>query len=187
MRGKCAACVGAALIWAGAAATAADDDLLARAQAGDASAQFELARRYTTGARGTEEDPVEAARWFRLAAEQGDARAQTNLASLYRTGRGVERDDVEAVNWLVKAAEQRHPRAMYLLAERFAQGKGVPQSPVLAYVWMSRAASLGSPSAQHRQKQLASSMTAKQREAARRLEERQRLISTDGMGRPLPH
>ncbi|MBV56954.1 MAG: hypothetical protein CMQ12_10330 [Gammaproteobacteria bacterium] len=45
------------------------------AEQGDADAQFNLGIMYTNG-RGAPENDVEAVRWFRLAAEQGYARAQ---------------------------------------------------------------------------------------------------------------
>ena len=40
-----------------------------------------------------------AATWYRKAAEQGYARAQTNLGSLYKDGLGVEPDNEQAVYW----------------------------------------------------------------------------------------
>ncbi len=48
-----------------------------------------------------------AAIWYRRAAEQGWARAQTNLARLYENGLGVERDLVEAVYWYRLASDAR--------------------------------------------------------------------------------
>ncbi len=48
---------------------------------------------------GVTRDYVEALKWYRLAAEQGAALAQNNLALMYATGRGVTRDDVEAWAW----------------------------------------------------------------------------------------
>ena len=46
--------------------------------------------------RGVTRDDGEALRWFRLAAEQGDADAQFNLGVMYENGRGVTRDDGKA-------------------------------------------------------------------------------------------
>ena len=46
--------------------------------------------------------PAEAVRWFRLAAEQGDA--QFNLGVRYANGQGVPQDDVSAHMWLHLAA-----------------------------------------------------------------------------------
>ena len=55
-------------------------ELRARAEAGDAASQFNLGFRYATG-EGVPEDDAEAARWFRLAAEQGHASASTTSGS----------------------------------------------------------------------------------------------------------
>jgi len=49
-------------------------------------------------------DHQEAARWFLLAAAQGDAFGQTSLATSTK-GLGVPRDDKRAVEWFAKAAE----------------------------------------------------------------------------------
>ena len=47
-----------------------------------------------------------AVKWFRLAAKQGDALAQCNLAFCYREGIGVEKSNKIAIRWLEIAAEQ---------------------------------------------------------------------------------
>jgi len=52
------------------------------------SAQYSLGVMYANGL-GVPEDDAEAARWFRLAAEQGNALAQYNLGFIYDSGRGV--------------------------------------------------------------------------------------------------
>ncbi len=56
--------------------------------------------------RGVPQDDVEAARWYRLAAEQGNARAQFNLGSMYEKGEGVPQDYVVAHMWLNLAGAQ---------------------------------------------------------------------------------
>ena len=53
---------------------------------------------YATGL-GVPQDEAEAVRWYRLAAEQGDAEAQFNLGAMYAIGRGVPQDDVTAHMW----------------------------------------------------------------------------------------
>ena len=55
---------------------------------------------------GVPEDDAEAVRWYRLAAEQGYAKAQFNLGLMYDFGEGVPEDDTEAVKWHHLAAEQ---------------------------------------------------------------------------------
>ena len=49
---------------------------------------------------------AEAVKWYRLAAEQGFARAQHNLGLMYANGTGVPQDDVLAYAWLNLAVEQ---------------------------------------------------------------------------------
>jgi TPR repeat protein len=49
---------------------------------------------------------VEAVRWYRLAAEQEHAVAQTALGIMYDTGEGVPQDDVQAHMWFNLAASR---------------------------------------------------------------------------------
>ena len=56
-------------------------------------------------------DEAEAARWYRLAAEQGHAMAQRNLGVCYEIGFGVAKDCVEAYAWLNAAAAGGSPGA----------------------------------------------------------------------------
>ena len=46
--------------------------------------------------QGVLQDYGEAVKWYRLAAEQGCAKAQTNLGSKYRKGEGVPQDNTVA-------------------------------------------------------------------------------------------
>ena len=95
------------------------DALRARAEAGDAEAQFSLGRTYEYGFINVPEDAdvldAEAARWFRLAAEQGHADAQNYLGDRYWTGEGVPQDYAEAVHWYRLAAYQGVAEAQYFL------------------------------------------------------------------------
>ena len=45
------------------------------------------------------QDYAEAVKWYRLAAEQGYADAQTNLGYMYEKGQGVLQDNVMAHMW----------------------------------------------------------------------------------------
>jgi uncharacterized protein len=51
-------------------------------------------------------------RWCRLAADQGDAFAQSNLAALYYRGEGVPQDKVHAYMWFDLAAAQGNQNAV---------------------------------------------------------------------------
>ena len=49
---------------------------------------------------------MEAVKWYKKAAEQGNASSQFKLGSSYANGEGVTKDMKEAVKWWTKAAEQ---------------------------------------------------------------------------------
>ena len=51
----------------------------------------------------------------RKAADQGNAKAQSNLGVMYYIGEGVPKDDTQAVYWYKKAADQGLADAQYNL------------------------------------------------------------------------
>ena len=57
---------------------------------------------YATG-EGVAKDEVEAVKWIRKAADQGDAAAQFALGVMYEDGTGVAKDEVEAYKWWLLA------------------------------------------------------------------------------------
>lgn len=86
------------------------DKLIATAQGGDTSAQFELAQIYGLG-DGVERDPERAREWMIRAAENGHLEAQAGLG-VYFTGEGQAQAQRErGIAWLHKAAERRHALA----------------------------------------------------------------------------
>ena len=97
---------------------------------------------YANG-QGVPQDYKTAVKWWRLAAEQGDAVAQYNLGWMYRKGKGVPQDDKTAMKWYRLAAEQGDADAQYNLGLMYANGKGVPQDNVYAHMWLNIAASSG--------------------------------------------
>lgn len=76
----------------------------------------------------------------RTLAEQGDAKAQFALGTMYRDAQGVDRDYVQALGWWVKAAEQGLVDAQYALGNAYSGGTGIPRDNVLAYMWYDIAA-----------------------------------------------
>jgi uncharacterized protein len=90
---------------------------------------------------GVPRDTAEAAKWYRLAAEQGDVRAQKRLAAIYSFGDGLPEDQAEAVKWYLLAAEQGDAGARHSLGLKYLRGQGVQRDYVLAYMWFSLAAS----------------------------------------------
>jgi len=95
------------------------------------------------------QDYAEAVRWFRKAAEQGHAGAQSNLGVMYKNGQGVKRDHAEAVRWFRKAAEQGQAKAHYNLGVMYANGQGVKQDYAEAVRWLRKAAEQGDAHAQY--------------------------------------
>lgn len=112
--------------------------LLARAEAGDATAQARLGYRYATG-DGAPQNDAEAIRWYRRAAEQGQRTAQFNLGVRYDSGRGIPRDYAEAMRWYRRAAEQGHANARNSIGAMYHDGKGVPRDYAEAMRWYEQA------------------------------------------------
>jgi TPR repeat protein len=90
--------------------------------------------------RGVPQDYAEAVKWFRKAADQGMARAQSDLGFMYADGQGVPQDFAEAVKWFRKAADQRYARGQANLGMMYSNGQGVPHDNVLAHMWLDLAA-----------------------------------------------
>ena len=65
---------------------------------------------FVTG-QGVAKDEVEAVKWYRKAADQGYAHAQSNLGVSYANGLGVAKDEVEAYKWWLLAGAQGHEHA----------------------------------------------------------------------------
>ena len=106
-----------------------------------------LKSEYAKG-EGVPRDYVEAAKWYRKAAEQGIATAQFALGEMYHKNEGVPRDYVEAAKWYRKAAEQGNDKAQSNLGEMYHKGEGVPQDYVEAAKWYRKAAEQGNDKAQ---------------------------------------
>jgi uncharacterized protein len=58
------------------------------------------------------QDYTEAVKWYRLAANQGVATAQSNLGLLYAQGRGVPQDYITVHMWLNLSAAQGYDTAI---------------------------------------------------------------------------
>jgi TPR repeat protein len=94
------------------------------------------------------EDPTEAARWYRKAAEQGVAIAQYTLGIAFEIGRGVGKDKNEAFRWYRKAAEQELPAAQYSLGWAYIRGDLGAVDDLQGVYWHRKAANQGHRHAQ---------------------------------------
>ncbi len=122
------------------------DDCLIKAKQGDARAQYNLGWIY----RGNKdipndvtEDYKESVKWYRKAAEQGHASAQTWLGVMYSLGWGVNQDYKEAINWYRKAADQNETLAQLRLGSLYFNGWGVPKDVNEAEKWFRKTVANG--------------------------------------------
>ena len=109
------------------------DKTRAEAETGDADAQYWLGWTYRFGQ--VERNDVEAARWYRAAAEQGHAHAQFTLSAMHVAGEGVPKDVSEAVRWYRLAAEQSEASPWMQLAIMYAIGYEVEPDHTEAARW----------------------------------------------------
>jgi TPR repeat protein len=120
----------------------------AKADGGNAEAQFSLGFRFANG-EGTAVDFTKAAHWYLKAADQNHALAQFNLGVMFAGGQGVERDDAAAMMWTQKAAQQGDAGAQHSLGLtlRRASFNGLSadaaESNIEAYKWFRLAAAQG--------------------------------------------
>jgi uncharacterized protein len=108
-----------------------------------ADLQFYLGRAYDRGDGVPKQDFAQAATWWRKAAEQGHAPAQSTLGYLYFSGKGVPQDDVEAATWWRKAADQGHAEAQFSLGMGYSLGRGVMQDHAQGASWYRKSAEQG--------------------------------------------
>ena len=112
--------------------------------------------------RGVTQDEAEAARLYKLAAEQGHVDAQYSLGAMFTSGRGVAPSDTEAVKYYRMAAEQGDSMAQFNLGQRSIAGKGLPKDQVEAFKWLSLASAQGLPDATHALENLKKGMSSAQ-------------------------
>jgi len=139
---------------------------LNRADAGDSSAQYEMALRYADS-EGVPQNYREAMAWFAKAAANGNDNAQWKLGLGYLKGIGVPHDERKAAVWFKQAANHGDIRAQTALSDLYFNGRGVPKDYVRAYTWASIATGLRGND-NDRLKVIASRMTAAQIEDAQR-------------------
>jgi TPR repeat protein len=121
-------------------------DLNARANSGNAEAQFYLATLYdpTMPSVRFAKNGVAAAQWYGKAAAQSYAYAETNLGWLYENGQGVPKNEVEAARWYRLAADHGDAQGQINLGWLYEMGHGVVKDETEAARWYQKAADQGS-------------------------------------------
>ncbi len=114
-----------------------------------AEEMYKLGLNYYEGKNGKTQNYTEAVKWFRQAAEQGNAKAQTFMGVCCYNGSGVTQDYNEALKWYRKAAEQGYAIAQSNLGACYYNGKIVTRDYTEALKWYRKAAEQGHATAQY--------------------------------------
>jgi hypothetical protein len=118
------------------------DEYRAKAEEGDASAQFFMGVHFENGYGGAQ-NPALAVEWYRKAAEQGHPGAQAFLGYALLAGEGTEKNAGEAVGWFRKAAEQGNPEGQQNLGRCLFYGEGCEENREEAVAWYRKSAEQG--------------------------------------------
>jgi TPR repeat protein len=119
------------------------------AKVGDEDAQLAVARAYEIG-RQVKRNRLEAAKWYRTAAEQGNVEAQFRLGRLvHQGGDGLKQDLQMAAKLYESAAEAGNIDAQNWLGYSYQHGIGLEANENSALEWYQRAADAGHAAAQN--------------------------------------
>jgi TPR repeat protein len=99
---------------------------------------------------------------WRPLADEGDAKAQLAVASMYHFGEGLPQNDRLAAMYYRAAAEQGERVAQVILADFYMTGRGIPRDVVGAYLWYDQAARQGGVRAAGARDDLVALMTGAQ-------------------------
>ena len=120
----------------------------AKADNGDADAQFSLGLKFASGGPAVL-DYTKAAHWYLMAANQQHAMAQFNLGLMFADGQGVAPDDAKSLMWMRMAALQGDAGAQHHLGTKHRRdsfegtAKDALESNLEAYKWFHLAAAQG--------------------------------------------
>jgi len=135
--------------------TLSQQEIVEKAEGGNASYQAALGERYRLGEYSAK-NPGEAFSWLKEAAEGGSPVGKYGLGRLYLSGEGTNQDSAaglklisEALPELLKQSESGNTLAQLSLADIYHDGLGVPQDYAEAKKWYARAVKNGNPRAQN--------------------------------------
>lgn len=114
------------------------------AKAGEAKAQFELARIYGR----YHVHLAEARRLLTLAAKQDHKEAVASLGLMHLRGKGGYKNTDAALRWFRRGAKLQNATSQFMLGQLYAAGKGVKSDQAAAVGWYRKAAQQGLVEAQ---------------------------------------
>jgi hypothetical protein len=109
------------------------------------SDMFELGEKYYFD----DKNYTEAAKWYRMSAEEGYAEAQYELGAMYYGGEGITQNNSEALKWFRKSADQGNSDAQNSLGHMYQLGDGVKENLSEAVKWYQKSAEQGNKYAQY--------------------------------------
>lgn len=124
------------------------NEIMKRANMGDAQAQFDLANILYNKENGSD-NKLAIAKWYEAAALQGNPDHQMGFGLYLCWDTDVKSDFAEGIKWIVKAADQSNIGAQYFLGAEFATGENVPQDLEKALSWYKKAEENGHPEAMY--------------------------------------
>ncbi|OHT09817.1 hypothetical protein TRFO_21082 [Tritrichomonas foetus] len=93
---------------------------------------------------------IDAARYFKAAADKGVSEAAFEYAQLALKGIGIPQDTEDAAKYFKMAADSGNPEAMYEFAEMVTLGLGTPKDDALAAQYYKKAGDNGNAEAMHK-------------------------------------
>jgi uncharacterized protein len=112
---------------------------LPRAEKGDPAAQVLAAEIYSRGL-GVPVNPVEAARWYEKAADQGVTEAQFRYGAMLLSGKDIPRDKARAEKLMKAAAEAGNPMAQFNYGQLMMMNHPGETGLDMAFPWFMKAA-----------------------------------------------
>jgi hypothetical protein len=138
---------------------AAFNSCMSEAIAGRTPAKRELAMLYMRG-RGTPKNEQSGAKWYEVAANEGDRTSMLAIADAYEHGDGVKKSDAKALSWYTKAANAGVAEAQSKLGEAYEKGRlGVKKDKNTALDWYRKAAAQGDKDAASKAEDLAKDLS----------------------------
>lgn len=110
------------------------DHLLAKAEAGDSSAQYLVAWAWIVGKKGESYEP-KARTYLKQAIEAKNPKAMAFMAYLLNKGRVFPKNEKEAFQYASKAANLGNPDSQRIVGNAYYKGIGIEKDPVEALKW----------------------------------------------------
>jgi hypothetical protein len=126
--------------------------------------------------RGTEPNPVEAAKWFQKATEQGNLEAMVHLGYLYEHGQWIDQEKFKAQDLYLATVQKADAGSLFSIAAGWHNDSSQPNDLAMAYLWYRLAAHKGNKQGNDSCAYIAKDMTkaqiSKAEEISRQLIER---------------